>query len=150
MIAISVSEIVRFFYPYSSVDTRKLEEGKRFELYIAPEYDGYQYQVHVSKNFGNFLIKGVIDLLHPDKREIIEIKNYTLSHPKTYERCRLQLSLYAFLLSNDDSEYYSFKLRVVTPFSEYQIHHIDYDELIRMIDQYIHARVLLSQALLSS
>lgn len=115
---ISCSQIVNFYFPYSSEPTpEKLRQGIEFEKSVVDQFikRGFTYQFKCTKPFFCHEIRGVIDLINFEKKKIIEIKNYPIIHEKCIARVRLQLSLYGFLVSNDEKEYESFRLYVLDP-----------------------------------
>ncbi len=154
-IRVSVSQIINFFYPFSTKPRReRVVEGKESEkkiLTLIPNYNNIIYQHKVEREFKNAIIVGVIDFYDPIKNIIYEAKlgipNIKHLPIKYLKRVQLQANLYDWLLGrnsklkliiihkkydiNYDREYYSIS-----------IHNLRKIDVINFLEKYFNASLI--------
>lgn len=154
IIYVSVTSIVNYYYPYKEPKTTKvLKNGVKAELEAMEkiEYTDYQKRLEVTIEYGEFsvVLKGVIDFLKDgDKIVIYEKKNYPL-FGKCRERVRLQLSLYALMISmSNNIPYEEIELYAVDKENKLKrIRRIEKPKLLDMIYKYAKSRLALNSFL---
>lgn len=148
----SVGSIVLYYYPYCSPkDPRKLKEGKEAEKIAKKKtkYTYYQRKLRARIIYDDMIVEliGVVDflLIHKYRYVIKEKKNYWFNHPRIMDRIRLQLSLYAFLLSeNYNVEYKDIELVALDKTNNGErIDPIPRKRLLEMIHKYAKVRKMM-------